>query len=126
MVVSIVNLTVTSSLTINGHIITGGNTPTVTPFCDTSTATIQGNDDAGIIVLVPDKECTNPKLISIRFDKPYTSAPRISITPANVNSAALPVYVDASTVSTTGFDLDISPQASLKPTTYQWYYQIVQ
>ncbi|HXH27100.1 MAG TPA: peptidase G2 autoproteolytic cleavage domain-containing protein, partial [Candidatus Acidoferrum sp.] len=131
MVVTVAALTITGNLTVNGHIITGGNTPTIaagTAACTDPTAAITGNDESGMITIVSGANCTNGgRLSTITFNTAYAAAPRITLTAANANSAQLQTYVDSSTISPATFDLDTPNTTTIKnSTTYVWYYHVIQ
>lgn len=129
MVITIANLMVSGTLTINGHIITDGITPHVSAACDSAIATVEGTDTAGIMTFTPTSGCTtiNGPLLTVTFNKPYAAAPHITITAANMNSASLQIFINSDTASATNFELDTIKNILLTAnTTYKWYYQVIQ
>lgn len=126
----------TTDITLNGHIITAGNTPeiTVKPAAGVANATnsiaapevtIEGNDTSGTITVTAGKNGVADALATITFAKPFDTTPRIVLSAANRASVDVGVYYDASSTSTTGFDLRVAsaPQAGR---TYVFNYYIVQ
>lgn len=131
MTITVANLIVTGTLTVNGHIVTGGNAPTIAAndaLCTNVTDTIAGNDESGVITLsTSGSGCIKgSKLVTVTFNKPYDTAPRVTLTAGNAGSAALQTFVNSDTISTTSFELDMLPTILNANTTYKWYYQIVQ
>jgi len=128
MTLTVKNLVVTGTLTVQGHIVTSGDAPQISigsAACNNGNVSIEGNDDAGKITLTTGNNCTSGgDLLAVLFNKPYAAAPRVTMTPANANSAGLSTYVDSDTASTTSFALKSLPTAAPKEsTTYVWYYQ---
>ena len=113
------------NLTVNGHIITGGSTPTITAgtaACTTPTVSVSGTDTAGLITITTGTGCAaSGKMATVNF----ASAPRVVLTAAESNAAGKSYYIDSATISTTGFDVDVTT-ANSNSTTYKWYYHTFQ
>jgi cytoskeletal protein CcmA (bactofilin family) len=81
------SLTSTSTLTIGGHIITNGLSPSLAPgnaLGSNGTASVSGNDAAGAISINIGVGAVGGTLASIAFHNQYTAAPRVVITPVGV------------------------------------------
>jgi hypothetical protein len=113
------------------RIISKGNVPTavlgVTTTGQGSTYVIEGNDTAGTITFTTGSSTIlNPlasgEQVSITFDKPFTTVPRIAITAVNGEALDMPVFAEK---TVTGFKL-ITNQAPLENTTYQYDYIVIQ
>jgi hypothetical protein len=96
------NITV-ANLTINGKIITAGNTPTVTVGTAAGTedtlnniaapqATIEGNDTAGTITIVAGANTVAGEIVTITFDEPFGGKPRAVISAKNAQAAGLQIF----------------------------------
>jgi hypothetical protein len=138
---SVEGMTTVADLTINGHIITSGSTPSVTALSASGTnasVTITGDDTAGTITITTGQSTTsiiNGKTVvsgsgpgvgdisRLVFNKQYANLPHILITPNDSKSAGLMVYPDQQSVS--GFNVAIkgTPTAN---TTYSFEYFVVQ
>ncbi|MDQ5885484.1 MAG: hypothetical protein QG645_649, partial [Patescibacteria group bacterium] len=122
------DLTLTNNLTIGGHIITAGNTPTITPQAAAgqgATATIEGNDTSGTITITTGTNTTTEQLANISFANPYNKAPRIVFSPASRESTKVGAYYDPAQTTNSGYSImvDQLPQPS---TTYTFTYFITQ
>ena len=133
------NLTVQNisvqNITINGHIITAGDTPTASVDTAAGTAdplnsiaaptvTIDGNDTAGTITITTGANTSSGTLANITFNTPYGKAPVVIISPKDSLSAAVSPYAD-SNGSLAGFNLGIV-NASQTTKTYKFNYWISQ
>jgi hypothetical protein len=122
--------TFASSITVNGHIISGGSAPTIaagTAACTTPTVSVAGKDTAGLITITTGTGCAGTgKLATITFNTAFGAAPRVTLTPATSNAVGLGSYVDSGTISTTTFDLGIISATPANSTTYKWYYHVIQ
>jgi hypothetical protein len=81
------SLTSTSTLTIGGHIITNGLSPSLAPgnaLGSNGTAGVSGNDAAGAISINIGVGAVGGTLASIAFHNQYASVPRVVITPVGV------------------------------------------
>ena len=131
------NLTVQNisvqNITINGHIITAGDTPTAT--VDTAagsadplnsiaapTVTIDGNDTAGTITITTGANTSSGTLANITFNTPYGKAPRVILNADNSAMTNLK-YFKASTPTAFTIQTVDSPTPN---TTYQLDYFIAQ
>jgi hypothetical protein len=132
---SVQNITV-ANITINGHIITAGNTPTATIGTGAGTAdlpnnipapqvTIEGNDTSGTITIVAGANTVDGELAKVTFTNPFGAKPRIVFSPANRDSAKLGAYYDSSLTTNNSFSImaDQAPQAGK---TYTFTYFIVE
>jgi hypothetical protein len=134
------NLTVqnisVANITINGHVITAGNAPTVAVGAAAGVAdplnniaapnvTITGNDTSGTITVVAGANTTADELAKVTFNTAFGAKPKVVFTAANRDSTKLGAYYDESTTSTTGFSIltDNAPQAGK---VYTFTYFIVQ
>ena len=118
----------TANLTVNGHIITGGDAPTAAAgsACGAADVQISGNDTSGLVTVTTKPGCNNTgDLAKVTFAKAFGSPPRIALTPANADAAALKTYIDSGEVSTTSFTI-ATPTTINGSTTYRWYYQVMQ
>jgi len=81
------SLTSTSTLTIGGHIITNGSSPSMAPgnaLGSNGTAGISGNDAAGLININIGVGATGGTLASVAFHNQYAATPKVVITPVGV------------------------------------------
>lgn len=128
-IVTVVNLVATGNLTVDGHLVTGGSTPTIAAgaaACTTPTVSISGNDTSGIITINTGTGCTGGgTLATITFASPFGAAPTVVLTPGSPISQTLGAYVDDSTISTTSFDLGTNA-TPLSSQTFKWNYFVVQ
>ena len=80
------------TITVNGHIITGGGAPTaIAQLAAGSNATVStsGTDTAGTITFTTGAAPAAGELIKLSFDKAYDAAPRIILSPSNAASSDL-------------------------------------
>jgi hypothetical protein len=131
MKVVVASLEVAGTLTVNGHIVTGGPQPTIAAgpaACIDARVATNGNDTAGTITVTTGIGCTGiGRLATVTFGSAYGAAPEVVLTPANAATSSLQTYVDSGTISTTAFDLSLG--GTTKPaanTDYKWYYHVVQ
>jgi len=119
----------TTSITVNGHIISGGSAPTIvagTTACTAPAVSVAGTDTAGTITVTTGTACAGAgKLATVTFANAFGAAPRVTLTPASSLAAGLTTYIDNDTTSTTAFDLSTNT-APANSTTYKWYYQVIQ
>lgn len=120
-------------LTVNGKIITAGDTPTATLGAYTivgenSTVTVTGNDTAGTLtytagsVNLPTYDLSQGGQASVTFVAPFTVAPRIALTPKDQASAVARYYV---TTTETGFTINfLDPPTTAS--TYTFDYIVIQ
>jgi cytoskeletal protein CcmA (bactofilin family) len=83
------SLTSTSTLTIGGHIVTNGPSPSLAPgnaLGSNGTASVSGNDAAGAIAINIGVSAVGGTLASVAFHSQYASAPRVVITPVGVGA----------------------------------------
>ncbi|HSX02359.1 MAG TPA: hypothetical protein VLI05_03535 [Candidatus Saccharimonadia bacterium] len=122
-------LTLTGTLTVNGHVVTAGSAPGIAAgaaACTGPTVSLSGTDTAGLITITTGSSCgATGKLATITFANAFGAAPRVVLTPAEANAAGLRYYYDSATTSTTSFDLDTAT-APANTTTYKFSYQVLQ
>jgi hypothetical protein len=83
------SLTSTSTLTVGGHIITSGLSPSLAPgnaLGSNGTASVSGNDAAGVIAINIGVSAVGGTLASIAFHNQYASVPRVVITPVGIGA----------------------------------------
>jgi hypothetical protein len=125
--------TIVQDITVNGKIITAGNTPTATLGASTTvgqggSVTIEGNDTAGSIsytagtINLPSYNLSSGGQVGVVFDEAFITAPRIVLTPKDSASADIRYYVET---TTTGFVIHFTnaPSAS---TQYSFNYIVIQ
>jgi hypothetical protein len=129
MKITVAELAVTGDLTITGHIVTDGATPTLnagSAACSTPTVSVAGTDIAGTVTITTGTSCsTTGVLANLVFDTAYNVAPTVTLTAANANAAGLKTYVDDATVSTTDADINTATVPA-DSTTYIWNYHIIE
>lgn len=116
---------ISGTLTVNGHVITGGSTPTIAAEAGAGTSptvTIQGNDTSGIITVTTGTSPSAGDLATITFGSAYGAMPRVMLTPSNLNGSLLQDYYYAST-STFKLATGNAPTAG---TTYSFAYHVEQ
>jgi len=91
------SIVINQTLTVKGHIITDGTPPTIqvdeTTAGSGATATIDGTDTAGSIVLVTGASGLNAgNLMNVMFNSPYSKVPRIVISGQNENTTGIQIY----------------------------------
>lgn len=124
-------LTITGDVTLDRHLTTSSlSPPTIVvgaAACTGGTASVSGTDVAGLITVTSGTGCSGlGKLATVTFLAPYTTTPRIVLTPANANAAGLSVYIDKTTITISAFDLQASAGTISNTTEYDWYYQVIQ
>ncbi len=116
------------NILVNGHIVTGGDVPTIAAgnACSAADVNVSGTDTAGLVTVTTTPGCAaQGDLAKIAFAKAFGSAPRVTLTSANANAAALKTYIDSSAITTTSFTI-ATPTAVDGSLTYRWYYQVLQ
>lgn len=126
MTVTVAALSVTGALTLNGHVITAGATPTIgagAGACTSPTVTVIGNDTAGQISVTTGTGCGGAGVLaSLTFNSPYGIAPYVQITPGNAAAAALLPYQSS---TTTGLTLGVA-NGPTDSTAYLFDYLVTQ
>lgn len=105
---SAATLNLAGDATLGGHLIPTGSTPTLKPSVATNggTATISGNDTAGTVAInVSSASPHSGEFVIISFKKPFSTTPKIQITPLNAAASELRYYA---TASPTFFTIDTS------------------
>jgi hypothetical protein len=102
---TVVNATINGTLTINGHIVTGGSTPTIAAgaaACTSPTVSVVGTDTAGTVTITTGTGCSGTgTMATVTFASAFAATPRVSLTPGDTNSANLKFYRTRSTGSFT-------------------------
>lgn len=127
---SVGNLTV-KSITLAGHIISGGGNPTIAAESGAGgspTIGVSGTDTAGTITLttgtsaVPDTD-----ILTVTFASAYGAIPNVIFSAANGSAAGLSgvtgIYV---TPTTTTFKFTVGSGGLADSTQYKWTYQVIQ
>lgn len=128
MRVTVSTLIVSTTLTVNGHIVSSGSAPTIaagTAACTGPTVTVTGTDTAGFVTVTTGTGCgtSGPgQLATVTFHSAYTTAPQVELTSATSAAAALPVY---DTTSATTFVIN-TPNTPTDATAYTYRYFTVQ
>jgi hypothetical protein len=101
------SLTSTSTLTIGGHIITNGPSPSVgaggAALGSNGTVGISGNDAAGLISINIGVGASGGTLATVTFKNSYSVNPKVVITPVGVGGT---FYI--ASLSTSGFSVAVS------------------
>ncbi|MHB8362351.1 MAG: Kelch repeat-containing protein, partial [Patescibacteria group bacterium] len=126
------NLNLSGNLAVGGHIISTGGIPTFVINSNAgvgASATLNSGstDTAGTVDFTTGTTSLNSGTqFTIQFKTPYTSPPKVMITPSNpvtgINMDALGVYV---TETTKGFSIDFSKVAS-SSSLFSWNYFVIQ
>jgi hypothetical protein len=113
-----------TDLTINGHVITGGNTPSAVTDVGAGGGTVQvaGNDSTGTITISTGAVPIAGTLARINFRSPYGSVPTVIITPIGSAAAKLEYY----TIKSGDFFTIESASLPNASTTYTFDYFVVQ
>lgn len=121
------NLSVSGSMTLDGHIVTGGSPSTIAAnaaACTSPTVSVAGDDIAGTITVTTGTSCTSSgDLATITFSAPYGTVPNVTLTPVGAAAEQLGGYTD--NPSMTGFSVG-GANTPTPSTTYQWAYQVMQ
>ncbi len=92
------NLSV-GNITVNGHIISAGDTPTVTPGIaagEGAITEVMGNDTGGTItVTTGEGTAVNEAFAELVFNKQFNKNPKVILTPSNAEAAGLRYSADA-------------------------------
>jgi hypothetical protein len=110
-------------LLVDGHIVTGGTTPTVTvPVNQVLGSSIEGNDTSGTLTLTGAAGSQPGVLATVTFAEAYDKVPRIALTSISRDALNLNVYLEK---TITGFKLvtDDTPAAGK---TYQFDYIVLE
>ncbi len=97
--ISVQTITVSQSLTINGHIVSGGSAPSIsatTRIGSGGNATVSGNDTAGTISIITGSgpNCGpsgNGQWATITFSRAFSSVPKVILSPVGFNSAKIEI-----------------------------------
>ncbi|HEX7259458.1 MAG TPA: hypothetical protein VF272_00830 [Candidatus Saccharimonadia bacterium] len=97
--ISAQTLTISQTLTVNGHIVSGGSAPSIsatTRIGGGGVASISGNDTAGTISITTGTtpNCGpsgNGQWATISFSRPFSSVPKVVLSPVGFNSAKIEI-----------------------------------
>lgn len=127
--VTVTSLIASTTLTVNGHIVTGGTAPGAiagAAACDTPAINVSGTDTTGTVSVTTGTGCSvNGTLATINFAAAFGATPRITLTPGNANAAGLNAYTDNSATTTAHFVIATTSTPN-SATVYQWNYLAVQ
>lgn len=109
----------------NGHMKSVGTTPTFTLNALASGTGVIGTDMVGKLsfTVLLSAILSNTDVITVKFDKPYSTIPNIIIIPNNGSSYAVNAYVNAATVN--GFSLRFANNSGIS-TTYSFNYLVIE
>lgn len=127
-IITVANLVATGDLTLDGHFITSGSTPTYTAgaaACTSPTISVSGNDTSGTISVQAGSSCTSGDILTVNFATKFGANPHVIITPGGSSAAGLNAYVDDGAISQNGFALGTTATPATG-TTYLWNYFVVQ
>lgn len=86
---------------INGHIVTGGDTPTAAPSANAglgATCAVTGNDTSGTVTITTGSAAwQSGTQCTVTFKSAYGTAPRTTITPTSGSTASRQPYVNSTT-----------------------------
>lgn len=129
MKITVQALVVSTTLTVNGHIISGGSTPGIAAgaaACTVPTVSVSGNDTSGIITVTTGSGCSGGgTLATLTFASAYAAAPHVTLTPGSSTAQTLGAYVNNGTILTTSVAIGTN-NTPVNATTYQWNYLITQ
>jgi len=131
LTLTVKNVVITASLTVNGHIISGNSSGSTTytvgaaANCGTGFGTsTSGNDTSGTVTVTTGSTCAgNGTLVTVTFANAFGSTPHVILTPANTNAPTLQYYVTS--VSTNSFSINTNTNVTAA-TNYTFNYQVIQ
>jgi hypothetical protein len=119
--------TIIQNITIAGIITTAGQAPLVSTGVEAgdATVTIVGNSTSGTVTIVTGNNASAGELAKITFAEPFSSKPRVVLTPANRVSARINAYYNAETANANWVSIyaDKDPQPN---TVYTFTYFVVE
>jgi hypothetical protein len=113
---------INANLTLNGHFISGGSTPTaaVGPAAGGGTFSISGDDTFGTITInATGSAISSGVLATITFNTAYGAAPRVVLSPDSSSAAASQFY--KGTVNTTSFQIDVGAIPTAGAYTFDYF-----
>lgn len=126
MKITVSSLIVSTTLTVNGHIVTTGTNPTIAAgaaACTSPTVSVTGTDTSGKLTITTGTGCSaSGQLATITFADAYATAPQIVLSATNAAGAQLPVY---NTSSTGSFAIS-TPNTPANSTSYTFSYHTLQ
>ncbi len=114
---------------MDGHLVTGGPTPTnavgAAANCSSAgTISVSGDDTSGTITVTTGTgSCAAGTLATVNFSSSFTANARIVFSPANAKASTLQYF--NGTTGTGSFTLDTNNAASVS-TTYMYNYWVTQ
>ncbi len=103
MTVTVAQLAVSGNLTVNGHLITGGGSPTGTAAAaagTTGACVVSGTDTAGTIQITPGGTgISSGDQCSVTLNTAFGAAPKIVFSPTNTVSANMSAHMSATTTT---------------------------
>lgn len=127
MNITVSKLIVAGDITVNGHIVTGGSTPTIAAgaaSCTTPTVAVTGTDTSGTVTITTGSGCSGGgTLATISFSSTYANPPNVTLTPANAAAAGLQYYNGNTAVGSFTVDTNTTPSGA---TAYKWHYWAAQ
>ena len=113
-------------ITVNGHVVTGGNAPTVQVQGSAGSGavvTISGNDTMGTVVIVTGSSPVAGDITKVVFSQAYGAPPRVVMSPSNDKAAGLRYFRGITDVNSFMLNFIDNPVAN---TTYQYDYFVAQ
>jgi hypothetical protein len=91
---SVRELTVPDTLTLDGHIVTGGGSPTVSPGpgAGGGSVHVSGNDTSGTLIIDVGASPIVSNLATVNFHRVFGTVPKVILTPVGTSSAKLQYY----------------------------------
>jgi hypothetical protein len=114
---------VTGRLLVDGHIVSGGDAPTIaTAAGQVLGSSVDGTDTAGTVTLNGDAASHAGALATVTFNQAYDKVPRIVLTPTNADALSIKVYLQK---TATGFTI-VTDDTPIAGKSYQFDYIIVE
>ncbi len=107
-------LNLSGDLNIGHHLVTSGVSPTAQASSNVGsggTATVNGSDTAGNININTGSNPTAGCLVTISFNKAYSTAPYVILTPSSSDASSINYYVDRQTSSFSVCDSSTPPSS---------------
>jgi hypothetical protein len=122
--------TFSGTLTANGHIISANSSGTTSIVVGAgagtgATASISGNDTAGVITIVTGSAPTAGTLGTITFGSTFGTAPTVVITPKDVPSGSIYPQYQVANASATTFNLNSFNALTATNKTYTFSYYVI-
>lgn len=120
-----VNNFIASGIITVGHIVSTGETPTVTNFpgAGISLSRVAGNDTAGTVVIETNTGLNATQLVTVNFRKTFGTVPKVILTPVGPFSARLQYYTSK---TPQGFTINTNTASPPGANTYAYDYIVVE